>query len=476
MNMMHSDLKALELDAKVIDSSKLIDGYIYLSEELAEEKERQKQTRRTNILFGFLVLSVGFFAVEQYRFMQEPEVINLEAFHAPPALGDMLSDNVIEGHSAEYQSAGNADGFRKNVEVPSDIVRFIDADVTIEDAFIKTPSVVLTEVKKPVTANINIDRILQSANTLYKRDRLMSPPVHNAFARYEKVLSVQPDHPEALAGIKKIVDRYVYLADSVIAKNEDYKVPELVKKAYRAGEKYMDVSVIISRFSDYLSDDSLFIDYADTLNTEDKPLDGVEDHGDTIFKADKEIASAAYALYKDKSLDASITMLKNFTQLSGFWGESNDLLLKIYLTHNKVAEAETMIYENKALDAYQFAEKAAKIMMVRGDPLGALNMLLAHRPEFLENRQYYTLMASLYHKVGNYQRSTYWYRQLLSVNHKDPRLWLGLAVSLDAQDQKEEALQAFEYVRTYAKNSSVIKEYADERTLALNGFDATILN
>ncbi len=169
-------------------------------------------------------------------------------------------------------------------------------------------------------------------------------------------------------------------------------------------------------------------------------------------------------------------MLKNFTRLSGFWGESNDLLLKIYLTRGIVAAAENMIYENKALDAYQFAEKAAKIMMVRGDSQGALNMLIAYRPEFLENKAYYTLLASLYHKVGNYQRSVYWYRQLLSIDHKDPRLWLGLAVSLDALKHTDDALQAFEYVHLYAQNRSVIKDYVNARKLALNEYQESSIN
>jgi hypothetical protein len=38
MDMMRSDFGELQLDAKLIDSSKVIDGYIYLSEELVDQK------------------------------------------------------------------------------------------------------------------------------------------------------------------------------------------------------------------------------------------------------------------------------------------------------------------------------------------------------------------------------------------------------------------------------------------------------
>jgi Flp pilus assembly protein TadD len=105
--------------------------------------------------------------------------------------------------------------------------------------------------------------------------------------------------------------------------------------------------------------------------------------------------------------------------------------------------------------------------MARGDNQGALNMLMAHRPEFLVNKDYYTLLASLHYKVGNFQRSVYWYRQLLSIDHQNARLWLGLAVSLDSLNKADDALQAFSYVRLYASNQPIIKHYINERQLAL---------
>ncbi len=241
----------------------------------------------------------------------------------------------------------------------------------------------------------------------------------------------------------------------------------------------MDVSVIIQKFSDYLSDDSVFVDATEfnskVTNTEKNAESDVADvnsdnekyHGNTVFSADHRIAKTAYDMYVKGDVSSAEKILKNFTKLSGFWGESNDLLLKMYLGEKKVAEAENLIYENKALDAYQFAEKAARIMMVRGDSFGALEMLSSYRPEFLENKSYYVLLASLYHKVGNYQRSVYWYRQLLSVDHNDARLWLGLAVSLDALDNVDDALKAFDYVRLYAQRDSSIRNYINERKLAL---------
>jgi hypothetical protein len=55
----------------------------------------------------------------------------------------------------------------------------------------------------------------------------------------------------------------------------------------------------------------------------------------------------------------------------------------------------------------------------------------------------------------------------LSVNHEDARLWLGLAVSLDALNKADDAIKAFDYARLYAQNQSAVKNYINERQLAL---------
>jgi tetratricopeptide (TPR) repeat protein len=473
MNMMRTDFGELQLDAKLIDSSKVIEGYIYLSDEIAQEKKLQKRNnQRTNSLFVILLMSIALYVWDNGLLTQSGPS-NLESFHPAPALGDLLSDGVVEQLQPETAGSVRDSHLELDVGVPEDIVKFIDADISADKKIEGKSGIALVEIKTAADNIVDVQKILNSGNQLFKRDRLMSPPEHNAFARYEKVLSIQPDNTEALNGIKNIVNRYVSLADMVIAKNEEYKVPELIKKAYQAGEKYVDVSALIQRFSKYLSDDSVLFDAGSELDVAIDQEDGISvsenevTHHELISSADSRIAETAYRLYVDGDTTSAEKVLKNFTQLSGFWGASNDLLLKMYLAENEIAKAENLIYESKALDAYQFAEKAARVMMRRGDSDGALRMMSAYRPEFLENKNYYVLLASLYNKVGDFQRSVYWYRQLLSLDHKDARLWLGLAVSLDALNHDSDALQAFDYVRLYAQNQSAVKNYINERQLAL---------
>lgn len=466
MDMMRSDFGELQLDAKLIDSSKVIEGYIYLSEELVDQKllEKKKQVR-LNYWFLLLLMSAALFV--WYHQLLPVKNEPLVSYHQVPALGEMLSDTLIEEVPKMVDIRSSDLPLTHEHIIPLNITKFIDAELLVEETTLDSSKIVLEEVLPATSGSVNIEKILASGNSLFKRDRLMSPPEHNAFARYEKVLSIDPTHKEALKGIENIVARYVYFAESVIAKNEGYKVPGLVKRAYQAGEKYMDVSVIIQQFSSYLSDDSIFLEEENEV-AKDEVMETPEGSSDdTIFIADQKVAAAALSLYQDKRIDSAEQVLENFTRLSGFWGGSNDLLLKIYLSGGQYAKAENLIYESKALDTHQFTEKAARIIMARGDNQGALNMLMAHRPEFLSNQDYYTLLASLHYKTGDFNRSVYWYRQLLSVDHQSARLWLGLAVSLDNLNQVDDALQAFSYVRLHANNQPAIKHYINERQLAL---------
>lgn len=473
MSMMHSDLETLTPNAVQINASKAIESYSYLSKTIAEEKKRALQKKRKNYLFCLLLISIAVLLWDQPIFTKQP--VNLEAFHPAPALGELLSGDLVEYPQAENTLPVHP----MPTAMPDAIVKLIDADATMDKRHAKPAQIVLEEVTPITEHSINIDKILASGHRFFKRDRLMSPPEHNAFRYYEKVLSVEPNHPQALQGIKNIVGRYVFLAESVIAKNEDYKVAGLIKNAYHAGEKYMDVSPLLQRFSKYLPNDALF---TDTFSTDEKGHDQydhdniihaqreetIDDfHSHVALSADKKIASAAYDLYRDGDVISAEKMLNQFIPLSGFWGDSNNLLLKIYLREGKFAEAEQLIHSSKTLGVYQFAEKAARIMVTRGDIHGALDMLIAHSPELAKHKAYYLLLAGLYNNVGDFTQAAYWYRQLLSLDHEDARLWLGLAVSLDALNHVDDALKAFEYVRLYAKSTSAVKHYIDEKQLTL---------
>ncbi len=477
MNMMHHDPKKLGINSRAIESSEVIPDQVeaQLVGNTNENDAELKTQRTSRLIMTLLCIVVGFYIVDNL-FLKVP-ADTTDTPTANLSLNNVLVDGVVDQEAikatpisddidAELGVVDVTDGSLASA-IPSNIVKFIDADLPDKTLVPVSKDVVLEELKKPLENTINAKQILLSGNRLFNRDRLMSPPNHNAYARYEKVLSVYPDHPEALKGIQNIVDRYVYLADMVIRKKEHYKVPGLIKNAYEVGEKYMDVTILLDKFSKYLLDERVFLNI--DIDGEEKAKQKEKDiaRQEMLVLTDKKISSAAYKLYINGDVDSAKHLLENFVGLTQSWGEAKDLLLKIYLTDNDIASAEKFIDEDKTMDIQQLAEKAARIMMTRDDNQTALDMLEAYKPAFTDNEQYYTILAGLYHKTGDFKEAVYWYRKLLAVDHENARLWLGLAVSLDALNEVDEALQAFDYVKLYAQEESVVKQYIDERLLAL---------
>ena len=57
-----------------------------------------------------------------------------------------------------------------------------------------------------------LDRLLAAAEQAMAEDRLTVPEVGSAFALYQEVLALKPNHAGARRGLEKIVERYVQLA------------------------------------------------------------------------------------------------------------------------------------------------------------------------------------------------------------------------------------------------------------------------
>jgi MSHA biogenesis protein MshN len=77
------------------------------------------------------------------------------------------------------------------------------------------------------------------------------------------------------------------------------------------------------------------------------------------------------------------------------------------------------------------------------------------------------LLASLYHKTGNYQLSLVNYQRLLNSFGDKPAYWLGLALAFDGLSQYKNALQAYKHLREFPQLQEQVKTYTDQRIAAL---------
>lgn len=408
-----------------------------------------------------MLVALAGFSVDHQLNVEEPSVIVEEV--------STLSVNTLLVDTANFL-VKSPELYQYSIDkMPSEIFTFLEGYQSNRK---KDKEIVIFEIVDTVAKNEKIQQLIAEGDALFKEDKLTSPVGNNAFERYEDVLLLDKGNEQALAGIQKIVGRYLSLVDLVIKKNEVYKVAGLVENAYRVSEDYFDIEPQVKKYSTYIKDESIFIGQSDydidpnTVSTspKNKTSKRHEKMYASVIDVDKKTADIARDLVEREDIYGAIKVLESFSTVSDYWQDSYDLLLGLYLKVAMNDSAEALVYNNKSLDLFQFAEKAAHIFVAREDSLGAINLLEGHVPDIQDYPSYYRLKAGLYFETGNYEGSSILYRDLLHIDYTNPTYWLGLAASLDKLEDGK-ALQAFHYASYYAAKKSDIKRYIEQNVI-----------
>ncbi len=425
-----------------------------------------KSSIRQKFILALMLIALAGFSVDHKLIVDEPQVIAEES--------DSLSVNTLLVDTASFL-VKNPKYYQYDAEkMPSEIFTFLEGYELNRKI---NKKIVIFEIVDAVEKSEKVRQLISEGDTLFREDKLTSPAGNNAFERYEDALLLEKDNKQALAGIQKIVDRYLSLVDLVIRKNEAYKVAGLVENAYRVSEDYFDIAPQIKKYSGYIKDESIFIGQSDYDIDPNSVLSSSQNKASkdqanennlkvyaNIIDVDKKTAEIARGLVDQKDIYGAIKVLESFSSVSDYWQDSYDLLLGLYLKVAMNENAEALVYNNKSLDLFQFAEKAAHIFVAREDSIGAIDLLEGHQPDIEYYQNYYRLKAGLYFETGNYKGSSTLYRKLLHVDYTNPTYWLGLAASLDKLEDGK-ALQAFHYANYYAAKQSDIKRYIEQNVI-----------
>src|SRR5690606_6797046 len=88
-------------------------------------------------------------------------------------------------------------------------------DSEVENAIETVPAEETVEPAEPDISAV-VAGLLAEADVLRASRRLRKPEGNNAYSKYQKVLEIQPDNTDALAGIEKIADAYISMAQRAI--------------------------------------------------------------------------------------------------------------------------------------------------------------------------------------------------------------------------------------------------------------------
>lgn len=126
----------------------------------------------------------------------------------------------------------------------------------------------------------------------------------------------------------------------------------------------------------------------------------------------------------------------------------------------EVAEAELRAGLAAEPRAPRLAQTLAHLLFDRGDAAGALAVLLPAAPPVARDPAYHAFIAALEQHAGDHAAATTTWRAVLETDPADGRAWIGLAISLAAQDEHQAARTAFTQARTTGALSAAMDAYA----------------
>jgi MSHA biogenesis protein MshN len=182
---------------------------------------------------------------------------------------------------------------------------------------------------------------------------------------------------------------------------------------------------------------------------------------------DEQQAQQARQLFAQGQSDFAIETLQHFIAAEAQPRESVKALLDIYLEQENTDSIQQLLEQAGYLSIVEQTFYAAKLAVLQQQDTQAIQLLEAHQDEAEKNENYRALLAGLYQRSGLHVEAANHYRRLLNVFGEKPAYWLGFALSQDALNQPQVAVQAFQRVNQYTELQPQVRTYIQQRIAAL---------
>lgn len=188
----------------------------------------------------------------------------------------------------------------------------------------------------------------------------------------------------------------------------------------------------------------------------------------SLSELDAQQAQQALTLTRNGRTAQAMAQLAEFVTRYPQAQESRIRLIALLLTNGQIKTAEEWVLEglrsNPGSEA--LTKLFARVLMAQDRHPQALQML--NQFSRSEDSELLAMRASLEQRTGNHQVALELYDRLLQKQSENPQWLVGKAVSLEAMNRNEEALQIYRRAARSATIDARLKQYAQTRIDALN--------
>lgn len=181
-------------------------------------------------------------------------------------------------------------------------------------------------------------------------------------------------------------------------------------------------------------------------------------------QAEEQYRRAVSLLQQGRVQDAQ-TQLASALQLDPFHVTARQALVGLLVEGRRYVQAERLLEEGLQIDPSQqeFAVMLARLQVERGDLRSALELLQRTLPYAENNPEYHAFMAALLQRVERHQEAAEQYRAALRLVPQSGTWWMGLGISLQADNQLAQAQEAFRRAKASNTLNPELQAFVDQR-------------
>jgi MSHA biogenesis protein MshN len=355
------------------------------------------------------------------------------------------------------------------------------------DSQLQPNPVVQKNQENAVIQQTEIYQLIDQASRAMTLDRLTSPENDNAYFYYRKLLELDANNKLAISGMQKITDRYLQMAEKSIQKGDFTKANFFLDKATGVTP---DDSRIDQLRKSYLSQDVVVmenqqskippvVESTDIKSTEIKSLAVSDPFEQPIQQTSKMVITPNTEFLDQQAVKHAVELIAQGARLKAVDSLehhiqlyvapiSEQYLLDIYYQDKNIQAMQTLLNSNLNMAAVDQIYYRARVKVLEGDNQSAIGLLESRLSEAAANENYRALLAGLYQREQLYMQAASAYRNLLQSFNSKPAYWLGLALSLDAQNQAPAAVHAYKKILEFEQIESEVQEYAKTRIMQLS--------
>ena len=191
----------------------------------------------------------------------------------------------------------------------------------------------------------------------------------------------------------------------------------------------------------------------------------------SLEQRDQAVVAQALEQVNRRQLAQAQQLLESLVQQEPGASSSRTLLATLKIGAQQSDQAESLIDAGLELDRTHagLRKLKARLLIQRGELTDAVRLLGENHPDVSSDSEFHQIRAAALQAAGEHQQAAEAYHRLLQLRASEPRWWIGLAMSLEALQQPQQAKQAYQNVFKIPQVPPVLADFVSQRLAQLGG-------